>query len=247
MKARWLLFGVLLFQMLGVRTALAQHYDLSTAYEPTPQWFAMELKFGPYLPNIDSELGDGGGPYEDIFGRKLRLMTQLTFDVQFLKKHGTLGVGGTIGLFTAQGKALLESGEPSSDTTSLNVVPTILQLVYRWDYAAKKWHVPLVPYIRAGIVYSFFWITQGSGKLARFPSSGEKARGGVWGYQFNIGLAFLLDVLEPSAAKRLDSEMGVNHTYLFCEFVHSGVDDFGGDSLRLGMKYSLLAGLTAEF
>ncbi len=247
MKARFLLLGVLLFQLLGARTAQAQYYDLASAYQPSSQWFAMELKFGPYKPDIDIEFGDGGGPYDDIFGAKLRLMSQLTFDVQFLKGHGTLGVGGTIGLFTAQGKALLESGEPSSDTTSLNVVPMILQLVYRWDYAATKWRVPLVPYIRAGLVYSFFWITEGSGKLARFATSGDKAHGGVWGYQINIGLAFLLDVLEPASAKRLDSEMGVNHTYLFCEFVHSGIDDFGGDRLRLGMKYSLLAGLTVEF
>lgn len=247
MKARWLLLGVLVFQLLAVRTAEARYYDIQSAYEPSPQWFAVELKFGPYKPDIDSELGSGGGPYEDIFGRKLRLMTQLTFDVQFLKKHGTLGVGGTMGIFTAQGKALLESGEPSSDTTSINVIPMILQLVYRWDYAAKRWNVPLVPYVRAGFVYAFYWITQGSGNLARFTTSGAKAHGGVWGYQINVGLAFLLDVLEPSSAKRLDSEMGVNHTYLFCEFVHSGIDDFGGDRIRLGMKYSLLAGLTAEF
>jgi hypothetical protein len=249
-KARWLLLGVLLCQLVAVPTAEARYYDLRSAYRPSPQWFAVELKFGPYKPDVDSEFDriGGGGPYRDIFGRKLRLMSQLTFDVQFLKKHGTLGVGGTIGLFTAQGKALDElTGEPSADTTSLNVIPMILQLVYRWDYAAKQWNVPLVPYIRAGIVYSFYWITQGSGKLARFHSSGDKAHGGVWGYQINVGLAFLLDVLEPSAAKRLDSEMGVNHTYLFCEFVHSGIDGFGGDRIRLGMKYSLLAGLTAEF
>jgi hypothetical protein len=106
--------------------------------------------------------------------------------------------------------------------------------------------VPLVPYVRAGIVYSFYWITQGSGKLARF-SNGEKAHGGVWGYQINVGLAFMLDSLEPAAAKKLDAEMGVNHTYIFCEFVHSGIDNFGGDRMRLGLKYSLLAGITAEF
>jgi hypothetical protein len=248
-KMRCLLLGVLLFSLLAPRRAEARYYDIQSAYQPSPQWFAVELKFGPYKPDVDTEFGriGGGGPYRDVFGRKLRLMTQLTFDVQFLKKHGTLGVGGTMGIFAAQGKALLESGETSSDTTSLNVIPMILQLVYRWDYAAKRWNVPLVPYVRAGVVYAFYWITQGSGNLARFPSSGNKAHGGVWGYQINVGLAFLLDSLEPSSAKKLDSEMGVNHTYLFCEFVHSGIDDFGGDRLRLGMKYSLLAGLTAEF
>ncbi len=240
-----MLLSACLVLTLGAGAAQARYYDLHSAYEPSPQWFAVEMKFGPYMPDVDSETA--GSPYRDIFGDKLRLMSQLTFDVQFLKKHGTLGVGGTVGLFSAQGKALLETGEPSSDTTSLNVVPLVLQLVYRWDYAAKRWNIPVVPYVRAGFVYAFYWITQGSGKLARFTSSGAKAHGGIWGYQINIGLAFLLDVLEPNAAKRLDSEMGVNHTYLFCEFVHSRIDDFGGDRMRLGMKYSLLAGLTAEF
>lgn len=245
MKARWILCGALLLCFGGSRTAEAQFYDLNTTYKPSPQWFAVELKFGPYLPDVDTEVGSS--PYKDIFGRRLGLMSQLTFDVQFLKKHGTLGVGGTIGLFTRQGDALLDDGSSSSDETSLNVIPLVLQLVYRWDYAAKKWNVPLVPYVRAGIVYAFYWITQGSGKLARFANSGNKARGGIWGYQINVGLAFMLDALEPSSAKKLDSEMGVNHTYLFCEFVHSRIDDFGGDRMRLGMKYSLLAGLTAEF
>lgn len=244
MKRHALLLGALLLQLAVPASAEARYYDINSAYEPSPQWFAVELKFGPYKPDIDSEVGS---PYQDIFGRRLKLMSQLTFDVQFLKKHGTLGVGGTMGLFTVQGNALLDSGDASSDKTSLNVIPMILQLVYRWDYAAKKWNVPLVPYVRAGLVYAFYWITQGSGNLARFPTSGNKARGGVWGYQINVGLAFLLDVLEPSSAKKLDSEMGVNHTYIFCEFVHSRIDDFGGDRLRLGMKYSLLAGITAEF
>jgi hypothetical protein len=244
-KLRTLAAGVLLFQLLGASAAEARYYDLHSSYRESPQWFAAEIKFGPYKPDIDSEVG--GSPYEDIFGRRLQLMSQFTLDVQFLKKHGTLGVGGTFGVFAVQGKALLEDGSKSSDETSLNVFPLILSVVYRWDYAAKTWNVPLVPYVRAGIVYAFYYITQGSGKLARYPTSGDKARGGIWGYQINLGLAFLLDVLEPSAAKKLDSEIGVNHTYLFCEFVHSRIDNFGGDRIRLGMPYSLLAGIAAEF
>ena len=242
-----LLLTLLALQLLPVRPARAQSYEGPVSYEPTPQWFAMELKFGPYKPDVDSELS-GASPYQDIFGKKLRVMSQLTGDVQFLKYHGTLGVGGTVGFFQARGKALLEDGVTASgDETTFNIVPLVLQLVYRWDYAAKKWNVPLVPYIRAGIVYCFYWITDGNGDVTRWEEGGDKAHGGVWGYQINLGLAFQLDVLEPSAAKRLDAEIGVNHTYLFAEFVHSSIDDFGGDRIRLGMKYSLLAGLSMEF
>ncbi|MFH2006515.1 MAG: MXAN_2562 family outer membrane beta-barrel protein [bacterium] len=247
MISRRLVLFALVTQLLFVETARADPFEFKTAHKPSPQWFALEFKFGPYKPDVDSEFGGSGGPYKDIFGTKLRLMSQFTFDVQFLKKHGTLGVGGTFGYFQAKGKALLESGEPSGDDTTFNIMPFILQLVYRWDYTFKKWNIPLVPYIRAGFVYAFYWITDGNGDTAHFGAQGGKAHGGVWGYQINIGLAFVLDVLEPSAAKRMDTELGINHTYLFCEFVHSGLDDFGGDRIRLGMKYSLLAGLTMEF
>ncbi len=201
MIARWLVLFALVTQLLFAGTAHADAYGVKSAYKPSPQWFAMEFKFGPYKPDVDSEFGSSGGPYDDVFTSKLRLMSQFTFDVQFLKKHGTLGVGGTVGFFQARGKALLESGDPSGDDTTFNIMPFILQLVYRWDYLAKKYNVPLVPYVRAGFVYAFYWITDGNGDTAHFGEDGGKAHGGVWGYQINVGLAFQLDVLEPSAAK----------------------------------------------
>ena len=238
---------ILLASLVGAPRARADKYVPDADYKPTPRWWALELKFGPYKPDIDQEFGGGASPYADIFGEGVKLMSQLTLDVQFLKLHGSLGVGGTFGYFRASGKALAEDGTDSGDKTSLNMMPFILQLVYRWDYAAQRWKFPLVPYIRFGLVYAVWWVNDGNGDTAEL-SPGHKAHGGTWGYQLNIGLAFLLDVLEPGAAKSMDMELGVNHSYLFVEFVHNSINDFGHrNSWQLGMKYSLLAGLTLEF
>jgi len=237
---------VLLASLLTATSARADRFVPDAEYHPSPRWWAAELKFGPYKPDIDSEFG-GSGPYEQIFGSGLRLMTQFTVDVQFLKLHGSLGVGGTIGYFRATGQALAEDGTTSGDKTRLQMLPLLLQLVYRWDYAAQRWKFPLVPYIRFGVVCAVWWVENGSGNTAEL-SPGNKARGATWGYQLNLGVAFLLDVLEPTAAKKLDMELGINHSYIFVEFVHNSINDFGHkNSWQLGQKYGLLAGLTIEF
>ncbi|MDY0003236.1 MAG: MXAN_2562 family outer membrane beta-barrel protein [Polyangia bacterium] len=232
---------------LQPRQGRADRFVPDAEYKPTPRWFHVEVKFGPYKPDVDKEFGGGATPYKDIFGGGLRLMTQLTADLLFLKLHGSLGVGGTFGYFQAKGKALSEDGSKSSDKTTLQFMPFVLSLVYRWDYPIYKWGIPLVPYIRVGLACAAWWITDGSGDTASL-GEGEKARGSTFGYQINLGLAFLLDALEQSSAKKLDMDLGINHSYLFVEFVHNRLDDFGSkSSIDLSMKYSLLAGLALEF
>ena len=186
-------------------------------------------------------------------------MTQIELGLHLWKGHGALGLAAGWGFFRIEGKSLvLEDPEqpydPESnpyiragDETTFNIMPFILQAVYRWDYAARRWRVPLVPYFKAGVVYAIWWIEKAERDIARFGADGAKARGGTFGYQINLGLAFLLDVLEPSAAKRLDSELGINHTYLFAEFVHSQVRWGSEDRMRIGMPATFLAGLALEF
>ena len=82
----------------------------------------------------------------------------------------------TVGFFQAKDKALdASTGDPSGDDTAFNIMPFILQLVYRWDFLFKKYNVPLVPYVRAGFVYAFYWITDGNGDTAHFGEGGGKA------------------------------------------------------------------------
>ena len=133
----------------------------------------------------------------------------------------------------------------SGDETSLSILPVVLQLVYRWDWAALSYSVPLVPYVKFGLVYAFWWIENADG-VAEL-ADGQSAYGGTIGYQLNAGLAIMLDFLEPSAAKTMDAELGINHSYIFCEFVHSQVRWGLSNRMYLGVPASFLAGLAFEF
>ena len=47
----------------------------------SPQRFAFELTFGPYIPDIDSEFNGARTPYKDYFGSGSNLLTRVEFDV----------------------------------------------------------------------------------------------------------------------------------------------------------------------
>ena len=101
--------------------------------------------------------------------------------------------------------------------------------VYRFDYLAQHWKIPFVPYFKIGLAYYVWWIENGGGflSIAQYTPPGATSSQGGWGGTFgwvmNPGGAFLLDVLDPSAAKTIDAELGINHTYLFCEFHYADI------------------------
>lgn len=230
----------------------------------SPQRFALELKMGPFLPNVDGEhKGPGLGPYATVFGRtnaigaaigqpKAFPMPVIAFDWQFLYLAGPLGIGVQAGFFRDEAQALIaepQEGEnlrSSADSTSFGMMPLALLLSYRLELLPDRLRVPLVPYAKAGLAYSIYWIKDGSGNLAR-NSRGEAGRGGVPGFQVNAGAMLRLDFLEPGTAKKLDNVTGINHTYLFGEYQLSRVNNFGaGRTPSLGDS-TWFAGLAIEF
>ncbi len=226
----------------------------------TDQWFMLEFKLGPYSPDIDKELeGSGYAPYDDVFGGN-GLMLKLELDVEFWRPFGTLAVGGEVGWFSKSAKALSDNGSestPSSSSTrtagdtEINMVPLALLLIYRADFLWDEWSVPIIPYAKIGLNYSFWWITKGDGSTAsaKDKSSGESvdANGGTFGWQVNAGISILLDVFEPKAAKTMDQETGINHVYLFFEFTHVGADTFGSDTALNVGDTTYQGGLAFEF
>lgn len=75
----------------------------------TPQRFAFEIKFGPYLPALDKTAGlDGRTPFSSLMGDPndpygspppRGLLSQGEFDYQFFNKFGILGVGISAGYY----------------------------------------------------------------------------------------------------------------------------------------------------
>ena len=133
---------------------------------------------------------------------------------------------------------------------SMNIMPFTIQLVYRFDWLAQKYKVPLVPHLKAGFDYYLWWIENGVGDVANKPTStgaNQYGRGGTWGGHVSVGLAFLLDVMAPKMAQTFDVDVGVNNSYIFFEYVWSWVNDFGTSSSMDLSSGMFVGGLAFEF
>jgi hypothetical protein len=213
--------------------------------DESPQRFAVELKFGPYYPDVDTEPGVGS-PYEDVFGEKQTFMFLAEFDWQFLRLPGiNLGIGLLAGYFQDSGKGLdPDTGEHAGEETQLKVLPGHFDAIVRVDALPRYTKVPLVPFVKAGISYYIWWVENGRG-IGRFD--GTTGYGGTWGWNFSAGLMLLLDFFEPSAARTFDQEAGVNNSYLYADFFMARIDNFG-DRNKLNLSdYTWTVGLAIEF
>lgn len=229
----------------------------------SPQRFAMEVKLGPYLPDVDRNYdGPFPGPYAEVFGKtdsdgravgdpKNALMVAGAFEWQIVYLAGPLGLGLQVAFMRDKADALIadpagDNARSDADSVTFSVLPLALQAVYRFEYLADRFKVPLVPYAKAGPAYAFWWSKDGDGKISE-NDAGEKGRGGVWGFQINAGGMLRLDFIERGTAKTLDRTTGINHTYIFGEYQYSLIDNFGsGNAMSLGDS-TWFGGLAIEF
>lgn len=241
------------------------------ASQASPQRFALEVKFGPYIPDIDRNYdGAGLGAYARIFGEqdargtaidqpKKGLYGAIAFEWQIVNLAGPLGVGFQWSMFRDSADALIadpptdpkKSVRSTADSTRFAVMPLALQVVYRFELVADRFKVPLVPYAKAGLNYTFWWSKDGNKEISTIKNEAgdviDRARGGAWGFQINAGGMLRLDFLERGSARSLDRATGINHTYIFGEYQFSRVNNFGRkNSISLGDGTWML-GLAMEF
>ncbi len=212
----------------------------------SPRDMVLEIKFGPFRPSVDSEFGGKASPYKDVMGGGSVLMSQVEYQYEFYNRVGVVAVGASLGYARDQGTARLSDGQESNDSTTFHLVPLSLSAVYRFDYLAQNFRVPLVPHVKAGFDYYLWWITDAVGQVAR-SKDGAVGQGGTFGGHVTVGLAFHMDFLSPDMAQTFDADVGVNNTYLFAEYVMSWVNDFGSSrSLDLSSR-TFLFGIAFEF
>jgi hypothetical protein len=189
------------------------------AQTSTGRWGSVELGGGPYVPGIDREFS-GPTPYRDIFGGKPAPMWRLHVAKSVWSGAGSLEVGLRTGFWSKSGHAIIASGPSagsrSGDRTTLNIVPSSLTLTYRADQIYENAGFPLVPYAR--VARYNWWVTKGS-KWTK--------KGATNGWSASLGVALILDWLDPASARDLDNETGVSHTALYFDVTRSKVDDFG--------------------
>ena len=252
---KWL-WLIPLIGILGARPALGQavYHDEDTMgmfaeeFPPinlgprgqSPRTMAMEFKIGPFSPNIDSGLSNGATPHKTVFGTSTRLLYTLEVDYEILQRFGTLSAGATIGIYRESASAFvgtpegISTGVRSADNTALRLIPFSLLAVYRMDVMAEQWNVPFVPYVKLGLNYTFWKITDGNGDAATLTQGG-RGTGGTAGWQVTGGLALQLDIIDSASMRELDSESGLNHMYAFFEYSHI-------DASGLGMSNRLHVG-----
>jgi hypothetical protein len=227
-----------LFVILLPRAAAAEsQFSESLAASPdsarlaSPQAWNLELRFGPYRPDVDSEFsarGSAAHPYADVFGSKNHLMMQLELDRQLLRRlGGTWAVGVGVGYFHATGAALASDLKtPSGDQTGLRLIPLSAALVYRAEGLRERFGSPLVPYAKLGLDCTLWQMTD---------TSKPSADGRTFGWHAAVGVSLDLASLDPEAAHAMDQESGINQTALFFEGTRYSLDGFGsGTALHVG-------------
>jgi len=194
----------------------------------SPRGGSFQVQMTGYRPNIDAEFNGASAPYQTIFGSGRGLMFQLHAARSLFTQYGSLDLGVGIGWSSKSGLGLDSvTGQPTGDKTSLRILPLTLSLTYRMDWFVENGGFPLVPYARASLERWQWWVTNGSGGTARTTVDGKSGSGATNGWSGALGLAFLLDFIDPGMAREMDRDTGINHTYLFVEAVKTQVDDFG--------------------
>ncbi len=220
----------------------------ATTRMESPKNQMLEIKLGSIRPLIGEEDGLSGDPYEDAFGSSGMLLLELEMERYFYQGIGTAGVGFSVGYAEKYGRAQVIDGSgnitgDAAEATGLMVLPLRLHAVYRFDWAALKFNIPFVPYAKAGLAATPWWVSKG-GELEQVGE--QKAIGTRFGYAGTLGISFLMDFLEPRLARDFDSDLGVNHSYLFAEFTYADVNNFGRDGLNLSTRHWMF-GLALEF
>lgn len=213
------------------------------AHADSPRTTSIDLRVGYYLPSIDSEFATSNGqtPFDSLIGGSA-LAKGLSFDYILFDGFGDLGLGGSIGWWSASGKGRTLDGSTSKDSTELLIVPVTIDLTYRFSWLAFETGFPLIPYVKGGLAYSMWWAFDGNGDVSTYTGPDNKVRtaqGGIAGLHGAVGLRLLLDVFEPRAAKGFDLEMGVNHSYMFAEYQVVSINNFG-DSKSMDLSDKVL-------
>jgi hypothetical protein len=204
---------------VGSSQAAAQHDE---QLEEPPRDYSsterltLELRIGPYQPDLEA--------FDQFFGDDDGLMLALELDVIAfrLKDILYLSGGGIVGWANYKGVAVDDDGVDTSEETELEIFPLSLLGVIRFDVLPRKLGVPIILTGKLGYTW-MNWSTETGGA--------DSASGWSLGYQWAGQVALDLDSFDLAAARVMDEEWGINHSFLFLEI-------FGfepqGDSLDLG-------------
>jgi opacity protein-like surface antigen len=197
----------------------------------TPERMTLEFRIGPYSPSMG-----GNDAFHTFFSDDSGPLLALELDVIGYRLNDILYLNGGAGIGTAgyHGKTLNSSGVATSEDTSLNLVPLNLLAVARIDVLARKLSIPFIFTGKLGYQW-MHWTTESGGT--------DQHSGWSIGLLWAAQIALDLDTFDRRAARTMDEEWGINHSFVFFEFF--GFEPSGA-SLELG-DHSWCAGLGFVF
>ena len=227
MRARFALLAAAAFALLSSSPAAAQ---INEELDSLPRDFsstegmALELRIGPYQPDLPA--------FERFFSDDDGLLLGLEIDViaYRLKDILYLSGGGIVSWAKYKGTAVDEDGVATSEETDLEIFPLSLLAVARFDALPRKLGIPIILTGKLGYTW-MHWDTETGGS--------DRASGWSLGLQYAGQVGLDLDSFDQAAARVMDEEWGINHSYLFLE-IH-GFEPTS-ESLDLG-DVSWVAGL----
>jgi len=126
--------------------------------------------------------------------------------------------------------------------------PMYAVAVLRADVFMREMGIPLVPYGKAGVGYvPWRTFTEGGTSYQITPSGPVYGKGQTWGLHLAMGVAFQMDVIDRRTARNLDNEVGINHTYLYAEWMFANYKGLGQSNPLLVGTSTWVAGLSFEF
>lgn len=226
--------GLLLSLALGLSaSALAQESDDPLRLDHPHAW-RFEFRMSTvYYPSIDVgqraltvSQADGttvtNGPFDQVFGAQRRLLGEAEVDRDLWQAFGSLGVGlglayaefyGTGFHVAAAGSQAGPTYVASGDGTGFHVGQLRALALYRFDYFVPS-GFPLVPYVKVGLDWFYYWNQLSSGRLTPNSSGGGNSQGLVTGVEATLGLSLMLDIIDPIVARDMYRDLGIAHTYL---------------------------------
>jgi hypothetical protein len=201
--------------------AFEEDYNAPVEVE-SEQWFALELRLGPYQPGKSSA-------FPRIFGGDHGLMLNAELDVTVLHIPwvGQLNVAGGFGWAKYDAKAFGSDGTTrEGEKTELLLFPLHALGVLRIDALARHTVVPITFAGKLGYE-AVRWKSETGGK-----SDGSGFNQGLrWAAQ----AAFELDFFDRGTARRLDEDWGINHTYVLFEYYESRTTGTGDRNFGIGI------------
>ena len=234
--------------------------NTSLADEPLVANWHVGIRVGPYIPQIDAQLGVTPGPYKAMFGSKAAWTPMLDVDRVIWRGFGQVLIGATAGYMGKSAHAwatCLPDEDPydcdptnpkrmrsPGDTTSFHLIPFAVDGSYRLTTLDDDYGVPIVPYARVGLSYYVWWINDPSGSIASVGSN--KALGASLGIQGTIGIAVRAERVDANAARSM-RESGIEHAGFFGELQAAWVDGFGSSKKLAVGDNTWFAGIDFDF